>query len=123
VVTSLCEPWREFIEAQLRLKRNATAIFQDLVDQHGFAGQYNSVKRFVSKLRKTQPEQFDRVQTGMPRGVEPSCAGQQHRVVASGGKTQAQGDRRKDVAVLRSGDQGDPHWPHPATGVGLGWRA
>ena len=26
VATSLCEPWREFIEAQLRLKRNATAI-------------------------------------------------------------------------------------------------
>jgi len=59
--TSLCEPHREFIEAQLRLKRNATAIFQDLVDQHGFAGQYNSVKRFVAKLRHKEPEQFDRL--------------------------------------------------------------
>ena len=28
---SKCEPWREFIEDQLRLKRNATAIYQDLV--------------------------------------------------------------------------------------------
>ena len=37
VATSLCEPHREFIEAQLRLKRNAMAIYQDLVDQHGFA--------------------------------------------------------------------------------------
>ena len=61
VATSLCEPHREFIEAQLRLKRNATAIFQDLVDQHGFAGQYNSVKRFVAKLRHKEPEQFDRL--------------------------------------------------------------
>ena len=51
VATSLCEPYRDFIEAQLRLKRNATAIYQDLVDAHGFAGQYNSVKRFVAKLR------------------------------------------------------------------------
>jgi transposase len=61
VATSQCEPWREFIEAQLRLKRNATAIFQDLVDQHGFDGKYNSVKRFVAKLRHREPEQFDRL--------------------------------------------------------------
>jgi transposase len=59
--TSLCEPHRNFIEAQLRLKRNATAIFQDLVDQHGFAGQYNSVKRFCAKLRHKESEQFDRL--------------------------------------------------------------
>jgi transposase len=59
--TSLCEPHREFIEAQLRLKRNATAIYQDLVDQHSFGGQYNSVKRFVAKLRHKEPEQFDRL--------------------------------------------------------------
>lgn len=38
VATSLCEPHRAFIEAQLRLGRNATAIYQDLVDAHGFAG-------------------------------------------------------------------------------------
>lgn len=56
VATSLCEPYREFIEAQLRLKRNATAIYQDLVDQHGFAGQYNSVKRFVAKL--SPPDEY-----------------------------------------------------------------
>lgn len=61
VSTSLCEPHREFIEAQLRLKRNATAIYQDLVDQHGFAGQYNSVKRFCARLCHKEPEQFDRL--------------------------------------------------------------
>jgi transposase len=59
--TSLCEPWREFIAAQLRLKRNAMAIYQDLVDQYGFAGKYNSVKRFVARLQEKQPEQFDRL--------------------------------------------------------------
>jgi len=61
VTTSLCEHHREFIEAQLRLKRNAMAIFQDLVDQHGFGGRYNSVKRFCAKLRHKEPEQFDRL--------------------------------------------------------------
>lgn len=61
VATSLCEVHREFIESQLRLSRNAMAIFQDLVDLHGFAGQYNSVKRFVAKLRLGQPQQFDRL--------------------------------------------------------------
>jgi transposase len=58
---SLCEPHRAFIEAQLRLGRNATAIFQDLVDTHGFTGRYNSVKRFVARQRVRQPEQFDRL--------------------------------------------------------------
>jgi transposase len=61
VATSLCEPHREFIDAQLRLRRNAMAIYQDLVDHHGFAGQYNSVKRFVARLRHKAPEQFDRL--------------------------------------------------------------
>ena len=51
----LCKPNHEFIEAQLRLKRNAMAIYQDLVDQHSFAGQFNSVKRFVAKLRHKEP--------------------------------------------------------------------
>ena len=59
--SSACEPHRAFIEAQLRLRRNAVAIYQDLVDAHGFSGAYNSVKRFVAKLRQGQPEQFDRL--------------------------------------------------------------
>lgn len=59
---SICEPHREFIEAQVRLRRNATAIYQDLVDQHGFGGAYNSVKRFVNRLRHKEPEQFDRLE-------------------------------------------------------------
>ncbi len=58
---SLCEPHRAFIEAQLRLGRNAMAIYQELVDEKGFAGRYNSVKRFVARLRVREPEQFDRL--------------------------------------------------------------
>ena len=61
LATSKCEPHRAFIEAQLRLGRNATAIYQDLVDLHGFDGAYNSVKRFCAQLRHKEPEQFDRL--------------------------------------------------------------
>jgi transposase len=60
--TSACEPWREFIGEQLRGKRNAMAIYQDLVDAHGFTHGYNSVKRFVATLRWREPEQFDRLE-------------------------------------------------------------
>lgn len=59
---SICEPHRDFIEAQVRLRRNAMAIYQELVDEHGFGGAYNSVKRFVSRLRHKEPEQFDRLE-------------------------------------------------------------
>ena len=61
MTASTCEAHRAFIEAQLRLRRNAMAIYQDLVDRHGFTGAYNSVKRFVGKLRHREPEQFDRL--------------------------------------------------------------
>ena len=48
---SACEPYREIIEGALSKGRNAMAIWQDLVDSHGFSGRYASVKRFVNKLR------------------------------------------------------------------------
>jgi len=48
---SACEPYRESIELGLDSGRNATAIWQDLVDQHGYSGGYQTVKRFVRKLR------------------------------------------------------------------------
>ena len=56
---SVCEPHREWIEAQVQLGRNAVAIYQDLVEGHGFAHRYNSVKRFVAKIRAREPERFD----------------------------------------------------------------
>lgn len=58
---SASEPHREWIEQQVRLQRNAQAIYQDLVDQFGFTASYDSVKRFVRALRHVDPEQFDRL--------------------------------------------------------------
>jgi transposase len=51
---SACEPYRELIEAAVNKGRNAMSIWQGLVDGHGFAGAYESVKRFVRKLRGVQ---------------------------------------------------------------------
>jgi transposase len=48
---SVCEPYRDLIELALERGRNAMAIWQDLVDDHGFAARYASVRRFVRKLR------------------------------------------------------------------------
>jgi transposase len=48
---SACELYRETIELGLSQGRNAMGIWQDLVDSCGFAGGYQSVKRFVRKLR------------------------------------------------------------------------
>ena len=48
---SACEPYRELIELALGHGRNAMAIWQDLVDQHGFPARYASVRRFVATLR------------------------------------------------------------------------
>jgi hypothetical protein len=48
---SACEPYREWIEAAVTQGRNAMVIWQDLVDDHGFAAGYASVQRFVKKLR------------------------------------------------------------------------
>src|SRR5262249_53060110 len=52
---SACEPFREVIEEALARGRNAMAIWQDLVDDHGFRSAYASVKRFVLKLRCSVP--------------------------------------------------------------------
>jgi transposase/5S rRNA maturation endonuclease (ribonuclease M5) len=61
-VCSACEAHREWIEEQLRLGRNGMAIYQDLVELFAFTHRYNSVKRFVRKLKKKDPQQYDRLE-------------------------------------------------------------
>jgi len=54
---STCEAYRELIEQGLSRGRNAKAIWQDLVTDHGYPGGYQTVKRFVRKLRgSNRPE-------------------------------------------------------------------
>jgi transposase len=61
-IGSACEPHRPWIEEQLRLGRNAMAIYQDLVEQFGFTHRYNSVKRFVRGFKRKDPQQYDRLE-------------------------------------------------------------
>jgi hypothetical protein len=52
---SACAAYGELIALELSRGRNAMGIWQDLVDGHGFAGGYQSVKRFVRKLLGAVP--------------------------------------------------------------------
>lgn len=66
---SACEIYREVITDALGRGRNAMAIWQDLVDDHGCTAQYASVRRFVQKLRGTAPPEA-RVVITTARGEE-----------------------------------------------------
>ena len=50
---SACVAYRELITEALGRGRNARAIWQDLVDDHGFTAGYASVRRYVRQLRGT----------------------------------------------------------------------
>jgi transposase len=63
---SACEPYRELIAEALGRGRNAMAIWQDLVDDHGFAARYASVRRFVVTLRGTSSPEARVVITTAP---------------------------------------------------------
>jgi hypothetical protein len=63
---SACEPFREPIAEALARGRNARAIWQDLVDDHGFAARYASVRRFVVTLRGRAPAEARLVITTLP---------------------------------------------------------
>jgi transposase len=63
---SACEPYRALIERAVERGRNAMAIWQDLVDDHGFTARYVSVRRFVLKLRGTAPFEAHAVIATLP---------------------------------------------------------
>jgi hypothetical protein len=58
---SNCEPYRDVIELGLNRGRNAMAIWQDLVTERGFEHGYQSVKRFVHKLRPVELRSFSMI--------------------------------------------------------------
>jgi transposase len=63
VTRSSAEPFRAFITAELRKGRNAVAIYQDLVEHHGYEGSYDAVKRLARRLRKHEPKISCRFET------------------------------------------------------------
>ena len=59
---SYCEPFREIIVAKLEGQLHAARIWQDLVDEHAFEHSYESVKRFVAKLKARDPKRVWRME-------------------------------------------------------------
>jgi transposase len=59
---SQCEPLAEVILAKAELGLSAQRIYQDLVGENGFTDSYQSVKRFVRKLREAPPERVWRLE-------------------------------------------------------------
>jgi transposase len=59
---SQCEPLADLILAKVEVGLSAQRIYQDLVEGNGFSDSYESVKRFVRKLRATRPEQIYRLE-------------------------------------------------------------
>lgn len=59
---SLCEKWRKEITAGWEQGLTAKRIHQDLVQEHGFVGRYQSVKRFVRKLAASASVPFRRME-------------------------------------------------------------
>jgi transposase len=59
---SQCEPLLGTIAAKLEEGLSAQRIFQDLVTQSGFTDSYESVKRFVRKLRQSSPKRVWRME-------------------------------------------------------------
>jgi predicted transcriptional regulator len=55
---SHCEPLAEAIAAKVEVGLSARLIYQDLVEQNGFRESYQSVQRFVRKLKAGQPQLF-----------------------------------------------------------------
>jgi transposase len=52
----------DLILAKVEVGLNARRIYQDLVEENGFSDSYESVKRFVHKLRAKQPERIYRLE-------------------------------------------------------------
>ena len=59
---SRCEPFEVAIDSKMGAGLSAQRIYQDLVEEKGFLGSYQSVKRFVRRLRQRQPERVWRIE-------------------------------------------------------------
>lgn len=61
---SRCEPYREVILEKLQAGLSAQRIYQDLVAEHGFGHNYQSVKRYVRGLCAQRELPFRRIECG-----------------------------------------------------------
>lgn len=90
---SRCEPWRDQIIAGLERGLSAQRIWQDLCQESGFAGGYDSVKRFCRRLGLASPLPFRRMEC--EAGVEVQVD------FGAGAPIVSPEDRRRRTHVLR----------------------
>ena len=60
---SSVEPYREIVQAWVEQGVEMVAVWQHLQDDYLYPGSYSSVRRFMNKMRSTDPEVFVRVHT------------------------------------------------------------
>lgn len=89
---SACEPYRAIIGEKLALGLTALRIWQDLVDGHGFGHSYQSVKRFVARLKAAAPQRVWRME----------CEPGEELQVDYGTSWVKLGGRKRKVHVLRA---------------------
>ncbi len=53
---SSAKPFRAFIAAEAAKRRISNAIYEDLVEHHGYTGSYDAVKRLTRKMRSSNPK-------------------------------------------------------------------
>ena len=88
---SRCEGLRGVIESKLEAGLQAKRIWQDLVEEHGFGHSYQSVKRFVAKLKQRSPERVWRME----------CEPGEEAQVDYGTMSVEIGGRRRKIHLLR----------------------
>lgn len=59
---SKCESYRAEIKVKVESGLHAQRIFQDLAIEHGFDGSYDSVKRFVRRIKASNPQRIYRME-------------------------------------------------------------
>jgi len=59
---SRCEPFEAAIDSKMEAGLSAQRIYQDLVEENGFLGSYQSVKRFVRRLKQRQAQRVWRIE-------------------------------------------------------------
>ena len=67
---SLCLKHAQSILIKVEAGLSAQRIYQDLKDENGFDGSYQSVKRYVHKLRKTDPKLVYRIEVAPAEEVQ-----------------------------------------------------
>lgn len=59
---SHCDPWRQRIEILMERGLTTERIWRELREEHGFGSSYESVKRFVRRLKATEPRRLWRLE-------------------------------------------------------------